>query len=121
MTFNLGNYDIQSFIEDNIKHQKGSSLSYRTILPSSIFDTPGPGEYEDKKKAIRIGKGTTVGKESKFFHTQQMQKESKLLPGPGEFTPSYDYTLPLGPSITFPKTKADDKAEDQPGPLRALC
>lgn len=107
---------MNSFIDENIKKNKGSTLSYRTILPSALFDSPGPGEYEDVKKAIRVGRGISIGKESKFFHTKQQEREHKDMPGPGDFTPMLSYVAPLGPSITIPKAAPEQKTEELPGP-----
>lgn len=112
----LGNYEIGHFIDENIKDKKGTSLSFRTSLVSFSMDTPGPGAYEDPRKAIKVERGTTVGKEARFYFTKQSEREQKNTPGPGEFNPSFDPKLSIGPSVAFPKDVVVSKVEDHPGP-----
>ena len=112
----LGNYDLTSFIDENFKDKKGTSLSFRTSLANFSMETPGPGAYEDPRKSIRLTKGMMVGKEARFFYTKQSEKEQKSTPGPGDFDPIFDPKLSIGPSIAFPKDTAQSKVDDQPGP-----
>jgi len=107
-------YDHTTFVDENMREKKGSSLSFRTSIMSAE-STPGPGAYVGKHK-IPNRSGITIPKEKKFFYTIQNEKEHKMRPGPGEFDPSKDFTMPNGPQITIPKNDADLKPSEVPGP-----
>ena len=111
-----GQYDIKSFVEENGAVKKGTTLSYRTNLMNSTVEVPGPGAYDDRFGRISGLDGTMFGKEEKFFHSKQNEKEHQFRPGVGEYTPEYNLKLPFSSAITIPKETKIEKVQDVPGP-----